>query len=134
LEDAEIKRTPRAPELRRSVRQHLAMLGDTPTKVADRLAGDGVRGRPCQATECAVARYTHAVIGSEVSISRVLVMNRTLRIYRTRTSLPVVVRLPTPITTFVQALDGGYFPNLVERGASPVNSLPSARRAEPRTA
>jgi hypothetical protein len=103
------------PNLRRSVRQHLELLGDSPPRIADRLGAEGVQGVPGVSNECALARYLQAVIATEQSVESVAVFERSLRIRRSGFHPPVFVILPNAASTFVRQFDTGIFPQLVDR-------------------
>ena len=102
------------PGLRHNIHQHVQSLGDTPEAVAGHLVAHGVSGLPGRAGDCAVARYLQAVIGSETTVKRVMVMERTIRVRRTGWRLPLVVRLPGAVTSFVRSFDAGRFPDLIQ--------------------
>lgn len=100
--------------LRRSVREHVQGLGETPAAVAEHLASHRVSGVPGKATDCAVARYLQAVIGAESSVSRVVVMEGSLRVFRYGCHLPIWLRLPRATAAFVRAFDAGCYPELID--------------------
>lgn len=118
------------PGLRHGVRDHVRALGDSPSEVARRLGTHGVRGVPGQASECAIARYLQAVVGSESTVKKVVVMERTLRVRRTGWRPPLVVRMPRGASAFVRAFDAGCYPELVDIEADttgPVTDQPGDR-------
>ena len=100
--------------LRSSVREHIDSLGNTPDAIADRLAGFGVKGIPGKATDCAIARYLHAVIGGEEPVDRLAVYHGSVRIYRSGSLIPAVVRLRRPVSAFIRGFDLGNYPRLVD--------------------
>lgn len=104
-------------ELRRSVRGHLRGLGESAGTVAHRLRSEGVRGLPGEPTDCALARYLQAVVGSEMAVGRIVVKERMLCIRRTDGGMPILLRLPRAAARFVRAFDGGCYPDLVDPAA-----------------
>jgi hypothetical protein len=102
--------------LRGSIRQHVESLGNTPDRIADRLAGYGVRGVPGKASECAIARYLSAVVAGPEPISRLAVYHGSVRIYWPRALFPSVVRLPRAVSAFIRCFDLGSYPDLVDEG------------------
>lgn len=110
-------------ELRRSVRQHLESMGSSPGEVAGRLAGEGVRGVPAEVSECVLARYLQAVIGAEMSVRRVVVKERSIRVFRPGYRLPVLVTIPLPVSKFIRAFDAGCYPELID-GLGVLDRLP----------
>ncbi len=101
-------------QLRRSVRCYVRSMGGSPEAVARRLNDEGVKGLPGQVSECALARYLQAVIGSEMSIRRVVVKEWTVRVFRIGHRLPSVTRLPGPAARFIRAFDAGCYPELID--------------------
>ena len=102
------------PGLRHRIRDHIRALGDSPADVARHLEDHGVSGLPGRASDCAVARYLHVVIGAETTVKRVVVMERTIRVRRTGWRPTLVLRLPKATTAFVRAFDAGCYPTLMQ--------------------
>jgi hypothetical protein len=101
------------PSMRSAVRHCVESLGESPAAIARRLGAEGVRGCPGKPNECAIARYLQVVIGSERAVTTVEVFQRSLLVSR-RHRLPILLRLPQPVVSFVRAFDSGCFPELVE--------------------
>lgn len=110
-------------ETRRQVGELLAGLGHTSGEVARRLAASGVRGKPRDAHSCAIALYLNAILGPEARIRSVRVDRTTVRVVAGRPSLPMSIKLPEAVRTFVRAFDERLYPELV-RG-----TVESERRA-----
>ena len=101
-------------QLRRSVRHYIQEIGDSPDAVAGRLNEEGVRGLPGEVSECALARYLQAVVGTEMSVRRVVVKEWSVRVFRTGSRLPSVTLLPGPVARFIRAFDAGCYPELID--------------------
>ncbi len=101
-------------ELRRSVRRHVESMGASPGEIANSLAAGGARGIPAEVSECVLARYMQAVIGVEASVRRIVVKERSIRLYRHGCRLPVVVTLPLAASKFIRAFDSGCYPELID--------------------
>ena len=101
-------------QLRRSVRRHVESMGSSPGEIAGWLAADGVRGIPAEVSECVLARYLQAVIGTEVSVRRIVVKERSIRLYRAGCHFPAVVALPLAVSRFIRAFDAGCYPELID--------------------
>lgn len=78
------------------------------------MAAEGARGIPAEVSECVMARYLQAVIGAEMSVRRVVVKERSIRLYRTGYRLPVYATLPVSISKFIRAFDAGCYPELID--------------------
>ncbi|HET9075572.1 MAG TPA: hypothetical protein VFN68_01455 [Acidimicrobiales bacterium] len=89
-------------------------MGSSPGEVAGRLADEGVRGIPAEVSECVLARYLQAVIGAEMSVRRVVVKERSVRVYRAGNRLPALVAIPVPVSKFIRAFDAGCYPELID--------------------
>lgn len=101
-------------ELRRSVRRHVESMGSSPGDIAGSLAAEGARGIPAEVSECVLARYLQAVIGTEASVRRIVVKERSIRLFRSGCRLPVVVTLPLSVSKFIRAFDAGCYPELID--------------------
>jgi hypothetical protein len=130
----------RSGGLRRSVRQHLDSLGDSPGRISDRLRAEGVKGVPGESRNCALARYLQAVIGAEQSVTSVSVFERSIRIRRPGFHPPTFVTLPKAASAFIRDFDTGSFPELIDRLRSPrggvkgsptASAAPSPTQAQP---
>jgi hypothetical protein len=107
-------------ELGAQVSQMLRSLGDNEKEVAQRLQAAGVRARPGDPKECALALYLSAVIGADPRVRAVRVVPVQVRIkldHRWRP--PLTVPLPRTLRSFVVAFDCGRFPRLVRPRAEP---------------
>jgi len=93
--------------LRRSIEGFSETLGPTATAVA---------GTPKDSTQCALARCLWAIVGTEGSVTKVAVTERNIHVKRSPGHLPVIVRLPKPVRTFIRAFDNGCYPELVGTG------------------
>lgn len=103
-------------ETRRQVGDLLADLGHTSGEVARQLASSGVRGKPRDAQSCAVALYLHAILGPEARIRSVRVDRTTVRVIAGRPSLPMSIKLPDAVRTFIRAFDERLYPELIRGG------------------
>lgn len=101
-------------QLRRSVRRHVESMGSSPGEIADRLAAVGARGIPAEVSECVLARYLQAVIGTEIAVRRIVVKERSIRLYRTGRPFPALVVLPLAVSKFIRAFDAGCYPELID--------------------
>jgi hypothetical protein len=99
--------------LRRSIEGFSETLGPTAAAVAGTLRQLDVRGTPKDSTQCALARCLWAIVGSESSVTKVAVTDRSIHVKRSPYHLPVIVRLPKPVRTFIRAFDSGCYPELV---------------------
>jgi hypothetical protein len=120
--------------LRRSIRQLGESLGTTPGDVAASLVALEVRGSPRNSSECAMARYLRAVIGTETCVSDVSVSDRRVHVTRTQRQPPIMVRLPRPVIKFIRAFDLGGYPELVDSSPRPGADLgqqPASPRPDP---
>lgn len=101
-------------QLRRTVRGYVKSMGGSPEAVARRLNDEGVRGLPGQVSECALARYLQAVVGTEMSVRKVVVKEWSVRVFRTGGRIPSVSLLPGPVARFIRAFDAGCYPELID--------------------
>lgn len=112
--------------IRRSIRWFSDSLGPTPAAVASSLESWGVRGTPRDSNGCAVARCMGAIIGADPSVATVSVTVRSVHVTHSGCRLPMIVRLPKPVSLFIRAFDTGSYPDLIiDSGPSP--SLPGLR-------
>ena len=109
--------------LRRSIRQLTESLGSSPDAVAANLVALRAHGTPSNSSECAIARYLRAMVGTEMAVAEVAVSDRRIHVSRANRHLPMTVRLPAAVTKFIRAFDGGGYPELVEGPLSPGRSL-----------
>lgn len=101
-------------ELGRAVYSLLDDLGREPHEVAASLKGYGIRGQRGSSTDCAVARYLGAVVGSDPSIQSIVVRVQSVRIRSGhRWQLGTRVKVPTPVSRFICAFDQGRYPDLL---------------------
>jgi hypothetical protein len=82
--------------------------------VASNLAAQQVVGKPRHSTDCAIARYLGAIVGTEQSVETVTVSDRCVHLTLTGRRLPLRVRLPRQVCRFIQAFDAGCHPELVD--------------------
>ena len=100
--------------LRQSIRQLGESLGSSPGLVASNLAALQVVGKPRHSTDCAIARYLAAIVGTEQAVRTVSVSDRSVHLTLIGRRLPLRVRLPRQICKFIQAFDAGCHPELVD--------------------
>jgi hypothetical protein len=106
--------THRRGELRAQVGQVLRSLGDSEQEVAGRLEAAGVRGRPGDPGDCALAVYVSAVVGADPRVRAVRVVPVQVRIKLDRRwRPPLTVPLPKALRRVVLAFDCGRYPTLV---------------------
>jgi hypothetical protein len=99
--------------LRRSIEGFSSTLGPTPGQVASSLTQLNVRGVPKDSSQCALARCLWAIVGTERSVVNVAVTDRSIHVKRSPGHLPIIVRLPRAVRTFIRAFDSGCYPELV---------------------
>jgi hypothetical protein len=110
---------PRSPhgrrELRAQVCQELRSLGASENEVAHRLEAAGVRGRPGNVEDCALAVYLSAVVGADPRVRAVYVAP--VRVFVKvdhRWWWPWIgVALTKPLRSFVARFDRRAYPALV---------------------
>jgi hypothetical protein len=113
--------------LRRSIEGFSNTLGPTPGEVAGSLAELNARGVPKDSTQCALARCLWAIVGTERSVINVAVTDRSIHVKRSPGHLPIIVRLPKAVRTFIRAFDSGCYPELIANGkVPPTAALPSS--------
>jgi hypothetical protein len=130
MEDMRDSRLRRA-ELRSQTTELLNGLGSTTDEVVTTLEQNGVRGIPGNGTQCAVARYLHAVMGADPGVREVIVGNHAVNVRPSRRwwSTCVVVPLSPIVCSFIQQFDRGSFASLVDknsRGLRQMVSVPDA--------
>jgi hypothetical protein len=115
----------RRAELRSQTAGLLNGLGSTTDQVVTTLEQSGVRGIPGNGTQCAVARYLHAVMGADPGVREVIVGNHAVNVRPTRRwwSTCVVVPLSPVICAFIQQFDRGTFATLVDKDSRAVRSV-----------
>jgi hypothetical protein len=85
----------------------------TTSGVATTLTNHGVRGYQTRTDDCPVARYLHAVMGGDQSVSRLEVGLDRVYVYSRRPWWPPVsAPIPLPVQQFIAAFDSGRFPHL----------------------
>ncbi len=113
--------------LRRSIEGFSNTLGPTPGEVARSLTQLRARGVPKDSTQCALARCLWAIVGPERSVTKVAVTDRSIHVKRSPGHLPIVVRLPRAVRTFIRAFDSGCYPELVgNETVQPSAAVPSS--------
>lgn len=101
-------------DLGRAVYSMLDGLGRDPNEVAASLRGYGILGQRGSSTDCAVARYLNAVVGSDPSIQSIVVRVQTVRIRSGRRwAVGTRVKVPAPVSRFICAFDQGRYPDLL---------------------
>jgi hypothetical protein len=105
--------------LRQSVVQLGESLGSTPGQVASNLAALRVVGMPKHSTDCVIARYLGAIVGTEQAVKTISVSDRSVHVKVVAGRLPLRVRLPRPLCRFILDFDSGCYPDLVDRGTQP---------------
>ena len=115
--------------IKRNVSVLLDQLGGTPEAVATNLQQAGVQGDPFLVSRCPLARYLHAVVGTEPRVGKIKVGLYKAVINGPRWWQPMTVDLPAPVRGFVVDFDRGRFPDLLRRTkgrpipAAPAGSL-----------
>jgi hypothetical protein len=105
--------------LRQSVRQLGESLGATPGLVAANLVALRVMGMPKHSTDCAVARYLGAIVGTERCVKAISVSDRSVHVTLMGGHVPLRVGLPKPVCKFIQGFDSGCYPDLIDLTPSP---------------
>jgi hypothetical protein len=116
--------------LRAQVARELGSLGATADEVAERLAAAGVRGRPGNASDCALAVYLSAVVASDPQVRAVYVApERVLLKLDQRRWWPWIgVAMSKPLRSFVARFDRSAYPTLVRSDAA-ADAEPTASTA-----
>jgi hypothetical protein len=105
--------------LQYSIRELSESLGSSPATVALNLAAHHATGRPKNPTDCVIARYFSAIVGTERSVKSISVSGRGVHVTLTGKHFPVKVPLPNPVSTFIRAFDEGSYPDLIDRTEEP---------------
>jgi hypothetical protein len=100
---------------RAALREHAASLleelGGTASEVAATLCSMGLHDGTSSASHSAVARYLHAIMGSDNRVKRAHVRNNWLVITTTRRWRPGIwLRLPRPVREFMASADASSPP------------------------
>jgi hypothetical protein len=98
--------------LRRSIREFGESLGPTPDAVAAKLRAWGVRGIPKDSKRCAIACCLQAMIGIEEAVTGISVTDRSVHVSSAH-GLPMLIKLPKPVSVFIKAFDTGCYPELL---------------------
>lgn len=109
-------------QLKQQTRDLLEGLGSCRNQVADTLRRAGVRGKPKDEGDCAVAVYLKAVLGSDQRIHSLAVQSSNVKVVtdqprRLHPRTWVTVWLPEPVRQFIVAFDGAAYPDLVRKGS-----------------
>ncbi len=99
--------------MKREIAHLLDELGTTPDGVAGSLQKSGVQGDRFLVSRCPVARYLHAIVGSDPKVGKVKVGLYKAVVNGPRWWRPVTVALPAPVRLFVLAFDGGNYVELI---------------------
>jgi hypothetical protein len=105
--------------LQHSIRQLNESLGSSPAAVAVNLAALHAVGRPKNPTDCVIARYLSAIVGTERAVKNISVSSRGVHVTLIGKHFPVKVPLPGPVATFIKAFDEGGYPDLIDRAGEP---------------
>jgi hypothetical protein len=109
--------------LRHSIRGFGDSLGPTPAAVASKLKSWDVRGTPRDSNGCAIARCLRVIIGADPSIAHVWVTDRRVYVKRSGGRVPIIVKLPKPVCSFIRAFDSGCYPELaIDFGQPPTSA------------
>lgn len=101
-------------DLGQAVYSLLDDLGREPNEVAANLKGYGIQGQRGSSTDCAVARYLGAVVGSDPSVQSIVVRVQSVRIRSGhRWNFGTRVKVPTAVSRFICAFDQGRYPELL---------------------
>jgi hypothetical protein len=87
--------------------------------VASNLAALRVVGMPKHSTDCAVARYLGAIVGTERCVRTISVSDRSVHVTLVGGHVPLRVSLPKPVCKFIQGFDSGCYPDLIDLSQSP---------------
>jgi hypothetical protein len=112
--------------VKRNVSILLDQLGGTSQAVATSLQQAGVQGDPFLVSRCPLARYLHAVVGTEPRVGKIKVGLYKAVINGPRWWQPMTVDLPAPVRGFVVDFDRGRFPDLLRRLKERPVSAPAA--------
>ena len=99
-------------DLRHAIRGFGGSLGQTPAAVASRLKSWDVRGTPRDSNGCAIARCLRAIIGADPSVANIWVTDRRVHVKRSGSRVPIIVKLPKPVCSFIRAFDSGCYAEL----------------------
>jgi hypothetical protein len=102
-------------DLRQALEAFVGSLGSSPGAIATTLASLEVRGTPKSASGCAIARYLQVTIGSEPTVTKVAVFNRSIQVSRSGRRLNLTINAPDAITRFIRAFDSGSYPQLLDQ-------------------
>jgi hypothetical protein len=116
-------------ELRDQVAQVLRSLGDDKDDVARQLGAAGVRGRPGDVGDCALAVYLSAVVTADPRVVTVRVLPVKVLIRMERRWWPVTVKLPRGLRAFIADFDQRRYPSLVRPRAEADRSGQHASRS-----
>ena len=99
--------------LRRSIEGFSGTLGPLPGQVASSLTQLNVRGVPKTQANAHFRVVCGRSWGAERSVVNVAVTDRSIHVKRSPGHLPIIVRLPRAVRTFILAFDSGCYPELV---------------------
>jgi hypothetical protein len=106
---------PELMRVRRDALRLLSQLGHDAGEVATSLELLGVRGRPKDSLECAMARYLSAVVVSDPCVRSLSVLLNTIQIQRSSgLRRTISISLPEAVRQFVAAFDARCYPNLID--------------------
>jgi hypothetical protein len=74
--------------LHHSIRQPSESLGSSPAAVALNLAALGAAGQPKNPTDCVIARYLSAIVGTERTVKSISVSSRGIHVTRSGRHFP----------------------------------------------
>jgi hypothetical protein len=86
-----------------TVEEALAALGKTEAEIAESLVAGSWRGKPLDGCKCPIANYLKAM-GFDVAVDQ----------ERLTTDEGEEIETPDAVSEFIEAFDGGTYPNLIE--------------------
>lgn len=102
--------------VRRDVEQFLHHLGEDARGVTEHLRLQGVRGRPRDSRNCAIARYLSLVTSSDPRVRSISVRRDDVRVRLSRPVwLPIRIPLPPALRDFILLFDASILPDLVDQ-------------------
>ncbi len=103
-------------EVRQDVEQFLRQLGEDARGVTERLRLQGVRGKPRDSRECAIARCLSLVTSSDPRVRSISVRRDDVRVLLSRPVwLPIRIPLSPALRDFILLFDASILPDLVDQ-------------------
>jgi hypothetical protein len=103
-------------ELKQTIRQHLSQLGHNGGRVANRLMELNIKGKRANKYCCPIANYLKQQEPNYKDLG-LCVSSEVVQVRNTDLILPTRIDLQPsfyPVSDFIQAFDGGYYPELEE--------------------